>query len=179
MILGLTGAHRTGKTTLAKAYAEKYGIEFVPSSASNLFAKLGLEPSDKLSIADRMMVQEAILDDMETKLKSIRKREVGAIFDRTPFDLIAYTLCDVSNGSIESEEMEECVLKYIQRCYDVANKYFNVGVLVQPGREDAADVADDDEHGEEAGGQGGVQRGKPVLPEQLGSLLQTQVLDVV
>lgn len=135
MILGLTGAHRTGKTTLAKAYAEKYGIEFVPSSASDLFAKLGLEPSDKLSIADRMMVQEAILDDMEAKLKSIRKREVGAIFDRTPFDLIAYTLCDVSNGSIESEEMEERVLKYIQRCYDVANKYFNVGVLVQPGIE--------------------------------------------
>ena len=31
--------------------------------------------------------------------------------------------------------MEERVLKYIQRCYDVANEYFNVGVLVQPGIE--------------------------------------------
>ena len=31
----------------------------------------------------------------------------------------------------------------------------------------------------DGGGQGGVQWGKPVLPEQLGSLLQTQVLDVV
>ena len=43
-MIGLVGSHRTGKTTLARAFAEDSGIPFVETSTAEVFRRLGYDP---------------------------------------------------------------------------------------------------------------------------------------
>jgi hypothetical protein len=128
--ISLFGAHRTGKTTLAKAYADKHGIEFVETSVSAIFRDLGLDPAVPMLFAQRLSVQQEILK----RLDAVYERYAGrqAIFDRCPIDLLGYTLGDAVGDSVPSECMPE-LGSYIDACYDVLNRRFSTVVLVQPG----------------------------------------------
>lgn len=60
-MLGLSGAHRTGKTTLAQAFAKEQDINFLQTSATAVFKAAGLNPAGHLTIEQRIAVQEAML----------------------------------------------------------------------------------------------------------------------
>ena len=60
-MIGLSGAHRTGKSSLARAFAEKHGIPFVETSASQVFKDLGVDPAATHDFSTRLTVQEEIL----------------------------------------------------------------------------------------------------------------------
>jgi hypothetical protein len=128
--ISLTGSHRVGKTTLAKAYADKHGIEFVETSVSAIFADMGIDPAGSFDFALRLKVQQEILK----RLDAIYERYAGrqAIFDRCPIDFMGYTLGDAVGDSVPSECVPE-LNRYIDACYDVLNKRFSAIVLVQPG----------------------------------------------
>jgi len=129
-MISLTGAHRTGKTSLAKAYAEKHGITFVATTASAVFKRLGLDPAKTYDFGTRLMVQSEILKEFDVIWGQHSLEQ--AITDRCPIDLLGYTMAEAVGTAVKKKEIDRFE-RYVQECFDVLNKRFSVIVLVQPG----------------------------------------------
>ena len=128
MSLALTGAHRTGKTTLAKALCERSGMTYVPSMTSQVFSDLGLPVGVPLSVDDRLRVQERVL---ETHIAQVRLAGNYYVADRCPIDFAAYTLLDVAMRCDPDQEAR--VHAYLDRCLRLTGELFSAVVVVPPG----------------------------------------------
>lgn len=131
--IGLTGAQRTGKSTLARAFAEAEGCFCLETGASNVFAQLGMDPKAEYPIETRLVIQEAILADMEAAYA--KAGEQGSfIADRTPLDLAAYMLADVQRSTLAGNPKAAAMVKdYVERCLMSTGRWFSMVFLVQPG----------------------------------------------
>lgn len=125
--LGLCGAHRTGKTTLAKAITSSLDIPFVQTTTSQVFADLGLDPAAPMDFATRLFVQNHVLDAAE---KIWQNAASPFVSDRTPIDMIAYTLGDIQG---KTEVNFEALHQYTNRCFAITNQYFQNLAIIQPG----------------------------------------------
>lgn len=125
------GAHRTGKTTLARAFAEKHNMTFVETSAGQVFKDMGLDPAVTYDFSTRLTVQEEILKRFDKQYAGHPKFG-EAIADRTPLDMLAYTMAE-ADGNVVSDEDQNRFREYSQKCFDVTNKRFAVLLVVQPG----------------------------------------------
>jgi len=127
MNIGLCGSHRTGKTTLAEAISKRTGMPFLKTVTSEVFQQCGLDPSRPMDFKKRLGIQHKILDAAE---KIWQTKEAQFITDRTPLDMMAYTLADIQGTTeVNFDELEG----YLARCIDVTNTFFALLVLVQPG----------------------------------------------
>lgn len=134
MSLALVGAHRTGKSTLAKAFAQKHDVPFVQTGASEVFASLGLDPKAEYPIAQRIAVQAAILYAFERQWLDASRRSIFYVSDRSPLDLASYLLADVTRQTLAGQpEVADAVNGYVDRCVESANRFFHTIVLIQPG----------------------------------------------
>ena len=126
--MGLTGTHRTGKTTLAKHVAERLEIPFVATNASEVFKEFAVKPSEPITPLLRLEIQKEIL------AQSVYSWENHSAFvtDRTPIDFISYLLMDY-DPSIMSDDLEEQYGEYIDRCFEYANQQFSSIVIVPQG----------------------------------------------
>lgn len=129
-MIGLCGAHRTGKTTLARLYAEKHKIRFVETSVSAIWHELGYDPATTYDFGTRLMIQEEILKRVDFVLSQHAGTEF--ITDRTPLDMAAYTLADAIGDRVPPT-MQKRLAKYVEDCYHSTNRRFGVVLLVQPG----------------------------------------------
>ena len=129
MIGGLTGAHRVGKSTLAKAFCEKHKWTFLETSASAIFKELGYDPAVTYDFDTRLTIQEEILARFD---KQYGASLAAALTDRTPLDMIAYTLGDVQGLTLQGDQ-EKRLQRYVDDCFDVMNKRFALVLVVQPG----------------------------------------------
>lgn len=129
MRVGICGAHRTGKTTLARALAESSGLTLMDAGVSAVFRELGLEPSRTLSFADRMKVQDAIL----AKYLDLMAGAENVVIDRTPIDFIGYLLADMNQEHYQGDGVSEWVVGYIERCLDAARQTMSFIIFVSPG----------------------------------------------
>ncbi len=127
--IGLWGAHRVGKTTLAKLFSEKHGIALLQTRVSDTFARLGLDPAAPMSFEERMRVQREVLSDLE---RAYSEQSGQFITDRTPIDLIAYTMAEVIPGNVTPEQ-SVLFKAYYDACMRVLNRHFGVVIGVQPG----------------------------------------------
>jgi hypothetical protein len=125
--LGLCGAHRTGKTTLAIAISSHLNIPFVRTTTSQVFADLGLDPAEPMDFKTRLFVQNHVLDAAEQVWQSSATPFVS---DRTPIDMIAYTLGDIQG---KTEVDFDLLSKYVDRCFDSTNQFFQNLAIIQPG----------------------------------------------
>lgn len=133
-MIGLLGSHRTGKTTLAQAFAREFNIPFVRTSGSEVFAMLGKDPKVEYPIAERIAIQEAILHAFERQYAEATKRYEVWISDRTPIDLASYMLADIQRSTlVGSSGVATMVTDYVKRCLEATNRSFSTVVLVQPG----------------------------------------------
>lgn len=126
--LSLMGSHRTGKTTLAKAYADKHDIDFIPMSVSPAYQVNGIPMGQVDDFVDRMLIQDTALNQYEFMLKNQNK---PFITDRCFLDLIAYTLADYPESPTEHEAT--WFLSYAYKCNALNAQYFNKIMLVRPG----------------------------------------------
>jgi len=127
MSIGITGAHRVGKTTLAKAVAARLNLSWVQSDVGGVLTELGLDASKPMDFKTRMFAQHKILEwhnELWSKHRSF-------ITDRTPLDFLMYTLADINQNSTDWDA--DILRHYADACYSSANMYFSSLVLVQPG----------------------------------------------
>lgn len=124
MLFGLSGASGTGKSTLAKLVSERTKIPFVPASITSLAAAAGYKAVGKLSLRDRLDMQEKML---LSYWEIIRNIEGHAILDRTPIDMIGYMMAELhmhSYKGLDQTEIER-VEKFTHRCKLSAAAYFD------------------------------------------------------
>lgn len=125
--IGLCGSHRTGKTTLAKAVAEHLNIPFIQTNTSQVFHDHGLKPSSPMDFKTRLWIQHKVVDAGQKVWES---RQGDFITDRTPIDMMAYTLCDVQGTT----QVDFYALKrYMTHCFQVTNRLFSSLIIIQPG----------------------------------------------
>lgn len=129
MRIGLCGAHRTGKSTLARLFSEVNGVPMVASSVSAIALRYDFDMDnhrrDEPSFRE---MQDVILDTLE---KSFRGKPTF-ISDRAPLDAAAYLIADMQ-ASTGSPAFQEGVLQYIDRAIRLTDELFDVVILVPPG----------------------------------------------
>lgn len=127
-MIGLTGAHRTGKTTLAKAWAERNEIEFITPNVKGVIAEFGKTCDQIDNVDSRIEIQRRILQACRS---TFLKRRKLFITDRTPLDVAAYTIADAGQNLTDkqSNDLHEIVLD----CIDLTNSSFYSICLLQPG----------------------------------------------
>jgi hypothetical protein len=128
-LIGLTGAHRVGKTTLAREFAKQEGYTFIETSASRSMLAAGFDPARDYTLVQRLDAQRAVLEGL---VAAYRAAPARFITDRTPIDSAAYLLADVTRENAGPMLQGE-IMEYVSDCIEATNRYFAVLVLVQPG----------------------------------------------
>lgn len=133
-MIGLCGAQRVGKSTLARAFAEVRAIPYLETTAGEVYAELGMDPKLSYPIEKRLEVQEKILEVFTRQYEAMTRTSAFFITDRTPFDLAAYMLADVERQTlVDQPELAVRINAYVDNCFKTASRFFAVCVLVQPG----------------------------------------------
>ena len=123
MIIGLAGTHCTGKSTLAQAVADRYGIPFIKTSTSQVFKELGKDPKVAMPLTERLQVQKVILYRLAEEWADVGKDQLH-ITDRTPYCMAAYTLAEVSGYETIHPFHDRELMNYLALCHEVATEFF-------------------------------------------------------
>lgn len=127
-MFALIGAHRSGKTTTAKAVAERIGLHYHDAGVTRIMKEIDYNPVADLSIEDRLKAQKHLLMRYVEEIKAIK----GAfITDRSPLDFIGYTLGEVTMHNTDLE-MGNAITDYIDACVRVANTHFDSLIVLRP-----------------------------------------------
>jgi len=128
--LGLSGAHRTGKTTVAEEIARVNECPIIRSSVSSIAKEMGLRADLGLPTRDRIAFQDEVLRRHE----AFYEAEAGNglfVADRTPLDFAAYALTDWQIGA--DPKSDDWLSEYVRRCMDATSRWFFLVSVVQPG----------------------------------------------
>lgn len=128
-MMALCGPSGSGKTTLAKEIASRLGVTFVPSRAGEVFKSLGLDVQQPMTFEQRMLAQEGIL---ETHLADVKASTYPCISDRSGVDMASYTMMHLATLA-ETEEDQDRLLRYVDKCLTTVSWNFNLLILIQPG----------------------------------------------
>jgi len=135
MRIGFTGAHRSGKTTLARLVSTEYGLHRVESPAGAIAAKYGFDmgADNRLALQKQpdentgVDMQQCIMDELTTRL---RGRD-SFVVDRTPIDVAAYMLADATAGAGDADA-RHCAVKMVTDAINLTQELFDVVILVPP-----------------------------------------------
>ena len=124
MLYGLCGASGTGKTTLGGMVEETMDVRFVSFSTTRAAKELGFNPVGSLSLEERIELQEGLLqyhNDLVNKLGR------PVILDRTPIDLLAYMLAEVTMQAHQgvSRQVMERIHAYADRCMASTHTHYD------------------------------------------------------
>lgn len=127
-LVGITGTHGTGKTTLAKEMVVRAGWGLAKTDVSGVFIKHGKDPRVRMSLIERMDVQDDILDTLVEQWREARKAGEFEIVvtDRTPYCFIAFVLAEISGYDQLTEEENRRVVEYVTRCERAALEFFDL-----------------------------------------------------
>jgi hypothetical protein len=128
MSFGFAGAHRTGKTTLAKRVAEELRFCYHDASVSKIMKEAGINAVGDVPIEQRMEAQEFLLTRY---LKDLSLAPRPLVTDRTPLDMIGYMLGEVTMHNTTAE-VGERVHAYWERCIEATVQHFDTIILVRP-----------------------------------------------
>lgn len=131
-MLGICGAHRTGKTTLARTMAETSGLFFLESKVSDTFRRMRIDPRADLLFEDRLYVQYQILYDMERLY--LEAPTSHFITDRTPIDVYSYLLADVQRSTLTPVQ-EDDLQRFWEEICRIVNQHLELVMVIQPGIE--------------------------------------------
>ena len=125
-MISLAGCASSGKSTLAKAYADKYSWAFIESPALDTFRMFGFSLDQKLDFKQRMAVQWDIL----RRLEDLYVLNRGALFisARSPIDLMVYTLSELPPQGTPEEDAE--LEWFAAECFRVLNNYTSMVLFV-------------------------------------------------
>jgi hypothetical protein len=125
--IGLCGAHRVGKTTLAEAISHAAGLPFLRTHTSQVFKKYGLDPAKPMPFHTRLSIQQDILS---AAVAIWSQAEGRFLSDRTPLDMAAYTLADIQ-GTTELDL--DRLRAYLDECMKMTQQFFSLLIIIPPG----------------------------------------------
>jgi hypothetical protein len=130
MRIGFCGAHRTGKSTLARIIADQLGIHFLVTNVSQapIWKETQTSPSDIVVFSERLKIQFGLLDYLRGQYE---KAEKAFVADRTPLDLLGYLFAFLDHTC--SNLWSNATRSYVDEVIDLAQKHFDKIFLVQPG----------------------------------------------
>lgn len=131
MIYGLTGAHRSGKSTLAKKIADDMGLHYLKVETAEVAKRHGFNPVAPMTYAQRVELQMILFDDF---CKELEKAPRPLITDRTPLDHVAYLLGETTmlSGAGLDDKFVSKVEDFISRAVDYAVTRFDVIICLAP-----------------------------------------------
>ncbi len=128
MSFGLAGAHRTGKTSLAKQVAEDLGYSYHNGSVTAIMKEFGINAVGDISIGQRIEAQEFLLNKY---LENLFWAPRPMITDRTPLDMIGYMLGEITMHNT-SPELGQRVHAYVEKCLEETTKHFDSVIILRP-----------------------------------------------
>lgn len=110
-MFALSGPHRSGKSTLAKAVSEKLDIPYIDADVASVFRDQGLSAKDKLPFSRRLEIQGKILEHLDVKMALAKTSSYQGVFiiDRSPYDVLGYTMADVQRDTLDDPMRHEMV----------------------------------------------------------------------
>jgi hypothetical protein len=128
MLFGLSGAHRSGKSTLARRLSDKLDIHYAPFSTTALMRAAGYDGVADLSVEDRMTAQERLLDAALAFYDTLPR---PVITDRTPLDMIGYMLAEIGMHGTPPA-IAERAMAYQLRALEATRIRFNCIIVLRP-----------------------------------------------
>ncbi len=108
MRIAIAGTHFSGKTTLAEALVERLkGYSFVEEPYHHMLAS-GYEFADEPSVDD-------FAEQLNVSVALIGESDENTIFDRSPFDFMAYALSIADRDEIEIQEWLEIAQEALEQ----------------------------------------------------------------
>ena len=129
MVYAFSGAHRSGKTTLAKAVAEDLGVMFHETKTGEVLKAAGIDIVANMTIGERMVAQEYLLDH---HVKTIEALPRPLIVDRCPIDMMAYTLAEIGMHTLTDPELDKRINDYVGKCLAATNMHYMMAVVTRP-----------------------------------------------
>jgi hypothetical protein len=131
MRIGFAGAHRTGKTTLAKDVADSLKIKFYPTKVSEalIWGVIRSGPSDQFTFAERLEIQKHLANYLDGQYGNIKEK--AYVVDRTPLDILGYLFANMDSTC--SDLWSAKTRSLIEQAIDSCEKHFSKIFLVQPG----------------------------------------------
>jgi nicotinamide riboside kinase len=131
MRIGICGAHRVGKSTLAAAIGGALDIRPLPNPNTAVRLGFDMKNGNRLNDEDGMILQIEILDGMNGRF-------VGDnyVTDRTPLDAAAYLIADAT-ANAGDEVNRTIAAEYVRQAMGLTEDRFDIVILVPP----AIDVA--------------------------------------
>lgn len=126
-MLGLSGAHRVGKSTLGKALGEVTNLDYLPLPP--IMKELGYRQDVDYSFSERLVIQDKILN---RAAEIWRDHPTPFVCDRTPLDMAAYTIADALRSNVSPED-DLLLMEYIEKCYRVVSTFFDTVLIIAPG----------------------------------------------
>ncbi|QNK01734.1 AAA family ATPase [Dyella telluris] len=131
-MIGFIGAHRVGKTTLAKDLAKEFDLEFLETNVSGFLKEQGVDPKENLDFQARLKIQDSVLEFLAGQYAAATGIFIA---DRTPMDVAAYTLTDIQRATLGTIEERSVVERHFQRAVELTQLYFAQLIHVRPGIE--------------------------------------------
>jgi len=122
-----TGAHSVGKSTLAAAAADRYGLPYVEETARRVYRDRGIKTANQtlLTTEQRIALQEDILC---LHLQQVSAHSHGFVSDRCEVDVLAYSLFWLGMAP-----EAQAWLTQMQRVVAERREFYDAVILVQPG----------------------------------------------
>lgn len=127
---GISGAHKSGKTTLAKHVASKWRMKYVDMRLSDVLRAFGASPNEIIPFADRLNIQQNMVKHC---INLLDEADTNYITDRTFIDVAAYTLSYMPHAVSDLES--ETVKLIINQCYQAQSAFFDKLIVVGNGFE--------------------------------------------
>lgn len=131
MLYGFVGAHRSGKTTLARKLSEDLGVPFHEVSITRMSLALGYNPVMPMTLEDRMRLQLGLLRDYCATVDALPR---PVLVDRSPIDIMAYAIAEfdmVSHLKMDAGSLEASAI-FVDMCIDATVTRFDFLYYLEP-----------------------------------------------
>lgn len=133
MIIGITGAHRVGKTSLAQSLADHIDGEFIQTHVSNasFWKENFISPDIQVTYSERVFLQSAILKHFKTIITRRPTAHKHVIYDRSFLDVLGYLYANIDHTT--SELSKDTVTEIIMEAIYLQNTVFDLTFYMYPG----------------------------------------------
>lgn len=123
-----TGPHGIGKTVTAKKFAINNGLNFFPSIASEVAKRLKYDMNASPGVHEIAAYQGELLIQLRNQYQMISTLPfTGGVFDRSPFDLAAYTGLQLE----EEKSLEAWTESFLIDCMKLTRDQCDLLILPQ------------------------------------------------